>query len=41
MATPHIGYVSRSLYQHFYQDTVENIRKWLDAAAASTSGDLH
>jgi phosphoglycerate dehydrogenase-like enzyme len=41
LATPHIGYVSRSLYQHFYQDTVENIRKWLDAAAASTSGDLH
>jgi phosphoglycerate dehydrogenase-like enzyme len=41
LATPHIGYVSRGLYQRFYQDTVENIRKWLDAKAVSTSGDLH
>jgi phosphoglycerate dehydrogenase-like enzyme len=40
-ATPHIGYVSRGLYQRFYQDTVENIREWLDAKAASTSGGLH
>jgi phosphoglycerate dehydrogenase-like enzyme len=40
LATPHIGYVSRSLYQRFYQDTVENIRKWLDAEAAATNGDL-
>jgi phosphoglycerate dehydrogenase-like enzyme len=38
LATPHIGYVSRGLYQRFYQDTVENIRKWLDADAASASG---
>lgn len=30
LATPHIGYVSRSLYTRFYQDTVENIRRWLD-----------
>lgn len=30
LATPHIGYVSRDLYQHFYQDTVDNIRQWLD-----------
>jgi phosphoglycerate dehydrogenase-like enzyme len=29
-ATPHIGYVSRALYQRFYQDTVDNIRQWLD-----------
>jgi phosphoglycerate dehydrogenase-like enzyme len=30
LATPHIGYVSRGLYTRFYQDTVENIRRWLD-----------
>jgi phosphoglycerate dehydrogenase-like enzyme len=33
LATPHIGYVSRSLYTRFYQDTVENIRRWLDGQA--------
>ena len=30
LATPHIGYVSRDLYRRFYQDTVDNIRQWLD-----------
>jgi phosphoglycerate dehydrogenase-like enzyme len=30
LATPHIGFVSRDLYTRFYQDTVENIRGWLD-----------
>ena len=30
LATPHIGYVSRNVYQRFYQDTVDNIRQWLD-----------
>jgi phosphoglycerate dehydrogenase-like enzyme len=30
LATPHIGYVSRRLYARFYQDTVENVRSWLD-----------
>ena len=30
LATPHIGYVSRGLYERFYQDTVANIRRWLD-----------
>jgi phosphoglycerate dehydrogenase-like enzyme len=30
LATPHIGYVSRNLYRRFYQDTVDNVRKWLD-----------
>jgi phosphoglycerate dehydrogenase-like enzyme len=30
LATPHIGYSSRGLYSRFYQDTVENIRQWLD-----------
>ncbi|HLZ82433.1 MAG TPA: D-2-hydroxyacid dehydrogenase family protein [Caulobacteraceae bacterium] len=31
LATPHIGYVTRSLYERFYQDTVANIAAWLDA----------
>jgi phosphoglycerate dehydrogenase-like enzyme len=30
LATPHIGYVSHDLYVRFYQDTVDNIRHWLD-----------
>src|SRR5713101_4174935 len=30
LATPHIGYVSLGLYKTFYEDTVSNIRKWLD-----------
>src|SRR5216684_656650 len=30
LATPHIGYVSHALYKTFYEDTVSNIRKWLD-----------
>jgi len=30
LATPHIGYVSQGLYNTFYEDTVSNIRKWLD-----------
>jgi phosphoglycerate dehydrogenase-like enzyme len=30
LATPHIGYVSRGLYQRFYGDTVANIVEWLD-----------
>lgn len=30
LATPHIGYVSRALYARFYQDTVDNIRQWLE-----------
>jgi phosphoglycerate dehydrogenase-like enzyme len=34
LATPHIGYISRGLYTRFYQDTVENIRHWLDGQAA-------
>jgi phosphoglycerate dehydrogenase-like enzyme len=34
LATPHIGYVSRGLYARFYQDTVANIRRWLDSQAA-------
>ena len=34
LATPHIGYVSRGLYERFYRDTVENITRWLDDQAA-------
>src|SRR6202163_2962450 len=30
LATPHIGYVSDGLYRTFYEDTVSNIRQWLD-----------
>jgi phosphoglycerate dehydrogenase-like enzyme len=30
LATPHIGFVSRELYKAFYQDSVDNIAKWLD-----------
>jgi phosphoglycerate dehydrogenase-like enzyme len=33
LATPHIGYVSRGLYQRFYQDTVSNILAWLEAGS--------
>lgn len=35
LATPHIGYVSRGLYERFYRDTVANIIAWLDARAAA------
>ena len=35
LATPHIGYVSRGLYARFYQETVDNIRQWLDARDGS------
>ncbi|WP_412021803.1 D-2-hydroxyacid dehydrogenase family protein [Burkholderia cepacia] len=30
LATPHIGYVTRELYETFYGDTVRNIVEWLD-----------
>jgi phosphoglycerate dehydrogenase-like enzyme len=29
LTTPHIGYVSRSLYETFYRDSVANIREWV------------
>jgi phosphoglycerate dehydrogenase-like enzyme len=32
LATPHIGYVTRGLYQRFYQDAVAHFINWLDAA---------
>jgi phosphoglycerate dehydrogenase-like enzyme len=30
LATPHVGNVSHGLYKTFYEDTVLNIRKWLE-----------
>ncbi len=33
LATPHIGYVSRGLYERFYQDTVNNVLRWLEGQA--------
>ena len=30
VATPHVGFVTRDIYQTFYRDTVENIAAWLD-----------
>jgi phosphoglycerate dehydrogenase-like enzyme len=30
LATPHIGFVARALYGRFYQDTVDNIARWLE-----------
>jgi phosphoglycerate dehydrogenase-like enzyme len=33
LATPHIGYVTRQLYERFYQDTVSNLVAWLDGRA--------
>jgi len=35
LATPHIGYVSRGLYERFYRDTVENIARWIDGYATA------
>ena len=32
LATPHIGFVSRGLYQRFYEDTVTNVLRWLQSA---------
>jgi phosphoglycerate dehydrogenase-like enzyme len=37
LATPHIGYVSRRLYEIFYRDTVTNIAAWLDGLAQAGS----
>lgn len=38
LATPHIGYVSRGLYERFYRDTVSNVLAWLDAHGRETGG---
>jgi phosphoglycerate dehydrogenase-like enzyme len=31
LATPHIGYVSRGLYERFYRDMAQNIAAWLES----------
>jgi phosphoglycerate dehydrogenase-like enzyme len=36
LATPHIGYVSHDLYKTFYEDTVANIRAWLNTRSNGT-----
>ena len=36
LATPHIGYVSHGLYKTFYEDTVANVRAWLDTQSNGT-----
>ena len=33
LATPHIGFVSRGLYERFYRDAVTNIVGWLELGA--------
>jgi phosphoglycerate dehydrogenase-like enzyme len=38
LTTPHIGYVSRGLYATFYEDSVANIRRWLDTQPPSAPG---
>jgi phosphoglycerate dehydrogenase-like enzyme len=38
LATPHIGYVSHGLYKTFYENTVANIRAWLDTQSNETLG---
>ena len=37
LATPHIGYVGRRLYETFYGDTVKHIEQWLDALMTPSS----
>jgi phosphoglycerate dehydrogenase-like enzyme len=36
LATPHIGYVSGSLYRTFYGDAVKSITTWLDGQPPQT-----
>ena len=37
LATPHIGYVTDSLYRTFYGDVVKSITTWLDEQAGATN----
>jgi phosphoglycerate dehydrogenase-like enzyme len=41
LATPHIGYVAHGLYKTFYEDTVSNIRMWLDSVESTCSTNIH
>jgi phosphoglycerate dehydrogenase-like enzyme len=34
LATPHVGYVTRGLYERFYRDSVANISAWFDQRGA-------
>jgi len=34
LATPHLGYVTRSQYEVFYGETVASITAWLDGQAS-------
>ncbi|MEJ0051055.1 MAG: D-2-hydroxyacid dehydrogenase family protein [Methylovirgula sp.] len=40
LATPHIGYVSRSEYEVFYGETVEGVIAWLDGRASQPSTNV-
>ena len=35
LATPHIGYVSRELYQTFYRDVVDHLTRWVGCRVAT------
>jgi phosphoglycerate dehydrogenase-like enzyme len=35
LATPHVGYGTRGLYERFYRDSVANISAWLDTRGAA------
>jgi hypothetical protein len=37
LAMPHIGCLSQGVYKTFYEDTVTNIRKWLDIHSSVSS----
>jgi phosphoglycerate dehydrogenase-like enzyme len=38
VATPHIGYVTRGLYERFYRDSVSSIAAWLDQMEINSHG---
>jgi phosphoglycerate dehydrogenase-like enzyme len=38
LATPHIGYVTRGLYERFYRGSVSNIAAWLDQMEINSHG---
>jgi len=37
LATPHIGYVSRAMYETFYGDTVKQIQAWIASRSTATA----
>lgn len=37
LATPHLGYGSKSLYEIFYKDSVVNIRKWISEKISTSA----